>query len=114
MCAHWKKNFPSRYLQTSDPDDGPIETLIVGIGAENICIGTDAELKLVAKLRDAKSVVLNQTKCNALEGLAGSPDTETWVGTRIRLCKGTTTYKGKRVPCIVVEPPTPAAEAVGF
>jgi hypothetical protein len=113
--AHWKRSFPSKYLQTTDLDNGPIVTTIISVDNQNVGVGDDAELKPVAKLRDAKSLVLNVTKCNAIEEIAGTGDMDAWPGTRIKLQKGKTTYKGKRVPCIVVEPApkTPDVELPG-
>ena len=120
--AHWKKAFPSRYLQVSDLDDGPIVATIKSVGAENIGTGEDAELKLVVKFQESdKPLVCNLTRAEAIAKLAGSEDTDNWPGTRIAVRKGTTNYKGKRVECIAVEPPPKAArgkgassDAVGF
>src|SRR5688572_20272002 len=122
--AHWKKSFPSKYLQTSDLDAGPIDTTIVAVTSENVGAGEDAELKPVVRLRDSKALVLNVTKCNAIEEIAGTPDMDAWLGTRIRLRKGSTHFKGKKVPCILVEPapaiagstfePPESDSAVGF
>lgn len=114
--AHWKRSFPSKYLQTSDLESGPIVTTILSISDEIVGIGDDAEQKPVAKLRDAKSLVLNVTKCNAIEDIAGTPDMNRWPGTQIQIQQGWTKYKGKRVACIdVVAPPaTPALSGPAF
>jgi len=110
---HWKRSFPSKYLQTSDLDDGPVITTIVSVDTENIGVGEDAELKPVAKLRTAKSLVLNVTKCNSIEEIAGTPDMDAWPGTHIQLQKGSTKYKGKKVACIdVVAPAQPSSKPV--
>ena len=46
------------------------------------------------------------TRAEAIGDLAGSADTDAWAGTKIRLARGTTNYKGRRVDCIeVVAPP---------
>lgn len=113
--AHWKKSFPSRYLQVSDLDDGPIVATIKNVGAENVGAGEDAELKLVVKFKesDVKSLVCNLTRADAIATLAGSEDTDNWPGTRIAIRKGTTSYKGKRVECISVEAPPKASRGKG-
>ena len=121
--AHWKKAFPSKYLQAADLDTPAIVT-IKGVTTENVGTGDTVEPKLVARFTDAdvKGCVLNLTRAEATAGVAGSEDTERWPGTRIRLSRGWTRYQAKRVPCIVidappaqpdVEPPTDTSEA-GF
>jgi hypothetical protein len=123
FMAHWKKAFPSRYLQVSDLDDGPIVATIKSVGPESVGAGEDAELKLVVKFQEAdvKPLVCNLTRAEAVSALAGSEDTDGWVGTRISIRKGTTSYKGKRVDCLTVEAPPKVArgrstssEPVGF
>lgn len=106
--AHWKKGFPSRYLQVSDLDV-PIVATIASVKAETIGTGDDQELKLVVRFTnaDVKACVLNLTRAEAIETIVGDPDTDTWVGHRIKLVKGMTRYQGKRVACISVEAPGP-------
>jgi hypothetical protein len=110
--AHWKKAFPSRYLQVSDLEDGPIVALIKSVAAENVG-GEDGDLKLVVKFHEPglKSLVLNLTRAEAVAELAGSDDTEQWPDTRIQLVRGTTRYQGKKVGCIVVQAPTTTAKS---
>jgi hypothetical protein len=115
--AHWKKHFPSRYLQVSDLEDGPLVVTIKGTAAENVGIGEDAELKLVIKFRELeKGLVANQTRANMIEEIAGTPDVEEWPGTRIQIQEGKTSFKGKRVACLEVVAPSAQSdkEAVGF
>src|SRR5262245_44074660 len=119
--AHWKKAFPSRYLQVTDLDSGPLTLTIASVGAENVGAGENSELKLTVKFQEpgTKGLVCNLTRAEAIAELAGSDDTERWPGTRLQLVKGTTRYQGKKVGCIVVQaPPTAEAQAlsdvVGF
>jgi hypothetical protein len=102
--SHWKKSFPSRYLQVSDLDDGPIIATIKSVSTENVGSGDATELKLVLHFKEAgiKNVVLNLTRAEAIETIVGDPDTDKWPGHRIRILKGTTRYQGKRVPCISI------------
>ena len=103
--AHYKKAFPSKYLQAADLDT-PIMATIKSVTSENVGSGDQPELKLVAAFReDVKGVVLNLTRAEAIAELAGDEDTDTWPGTRIRLSRGTTHYRGKRVACIAVDAP---------
>jgi hypothetical protein len=110
---HWKKAFPSRYLQVSDLEDGPLVATIKRVSAENVGTGDDAELKLVVHFEESsiKSLVLNLTRAEAIESLAGNPDTEQWPGTRVQLVRGQTRYQGKKVGCITVEAPPTRARA---
>src|SRR5262245_20570239 len=114
--AHWKKAFPSRYLQVADLEDGPITAIIKTVDAENVG-GENSDLKLVVKFHEpgVKSLVCNLTRAEAIAEIAGSEDTEEWPGTKIQLVRGTTRYQGKKVGCIVVQRPvSPVASAVGF
>ncbi len=111
--AHWKKAFPSKYLSVADLDDGPITATIAAVLTTNI--GDDQELKLVVQFKEAdvKQLVLNLTRGEALAELAGSEDTDKWVGCTIQLVKGSTRYQGRKVGCITVQAPM-VADAVGF
>jgi hypothetical protein len=103
--AHWKKAFPSKYLQASDLDH-PVIATIKSVPTENVGSGDNLEEKLVAKFQeDVKGVVLNLTRAEAISAIAGDDDTDTWVGVRIRLSRGMTRYQGKKVPCIVIDAP---------
>ena len=61
--------------------------------------------------KQAKRVVMNQTKSEAIGRIAGTDDDDEWVGVRIRLQKGRTKFQGKTVDCIeIVAPPAPPAK----
>lgn len=107
--AHWKKRFPSRYLQVSDLDGGSIDATIKTIGDELIGMGEQAVEKPVVyfKEKDVKPCVLNQTRADSVAQIAGTPDDDKWSGVRVRLQKGRTRFQGKAVECIdIVSPPT--------
>lgn len=107
--AHWKKSFPSKFLQVSDLDT-PIVVVIASVGEENV----GEEGKLVARFEKPaiKLLVLNQTRSEAIENIAGHGDIDHWPGTRIQVQRGWTRFQGKRVSCIeVVAPSTPATPA---
>src|SRR5262245_8960078 len=103
---HWKRGFPSKFLQVSDLDT-PIVATIQSVGAESVGSGDSAERKLVVRFVEptVKAVVLNLTRAEAIEGIAGDADTDKWTGTVIKLTKGSTRYQGKRVACIAIEAP---------
>jgi hypothetical protein len=109
----WKKRFPSKYLKASDLDDGPIDATIKEIVNETIGQGDRQELKPVLYCREkgVKGVVMNLTKMEALEQIAGTSDDDDWPGLKIRFQKGRTKYQGKSVDCIdIVKPPAPATK----
>jgi len=105
--AHWKKRFPSKFLQASDLD-APIDATIKAVENELIGTGDRAELKPVLLFREktVKPVVLNLTRSEAIATIAGADDDDEWVGVRVRLQRGSTRYQGKKVDCIdIVAPP---------
>ena len=116
--AHFRKSFPSRFMQSTDLDDGPITVTINAVPEENLGTTDKPDPKPVAEFQeeDVKPVVLNITRCEAIAEIVGNPDTNRWPGTRIQLAKGWTRYQGKKVACIEVLPPPAddATEAVGF
>jgi hypothetical protein len=111
--AHWKKSFPSRYLQAADLDQ-PILATIDRVVNENVGADDRVELKPVLILREPgiKGVVLNLTRAEACAEIAGDDDMDHWAGTCVQLVRGITRYQGKKVPCIVIErqPAKPAGK----
>jgi hypothetical protein len=106
--GNWKDRFPSKYMKSSDLDDGPIDATIKEIVNETIGQGDRQELKPVLSCRekDVKGVVMNLTKMEAIATIAGTDDDDEWAGVKIRLQKGRTKYQGKTVACIeIVAPP---------
>jgi hypothetical protein len=111
--AHWKKAFPSKFLQVSDLDGGPITATIARAGLETVG-GEDGESKLVVRFSepDVKALVCNLTRAEAIAELAGDEDWDRWPGTIVQLVRGTTRYQGRKVGCIVVQ--APITSDVGF
>jgi len=112
VMAHWKKAFPGKFLQVSDLDT-PIVATIASVRIENVGNEEDGERKPVVRFQepDVKSLVCNLTRAESIAAIAGDDDVDNWVGTRIRIVRGTTRFQGKKVSCISVEPPTRTAEA---
>ena len=110
--AHFRKSFPSRFMQSTDLDDGPITATIKEVTQENLGTKEKPDEKPVARFEEEtlKPVVLNITRCEAIAEIAGSEDMDDWSGVRIQLAKGWTRYQGKKVACIEVLPP-PADDA---
>ena len=117
--AHFRKSFPSRFLQSSDLDNGPVTVTVKSTADEDFGTKENPQSKPVAlfKEEDFKPLVLNLTRAEAIAEIAGSEDMDNWPGTRIRLSKGSTRFQGKKVACIdVTKPPMnqALAEEVGF
>jgi hypothetical protein len=112
--AHWKKGFPSKYLQASDLDGGPLHGTIKEVRYADVGAGDDAERKQVAFFHEPqiKGVVLNMTRCEQLETIIGDPETDHWPGHRVKIVRGVTRYQGKRVFCIAFEAPDDIDEAM--
>ena len=52
---------------------------------------------------EGRGVVLNQTRLKTLIAAFG-PQSDNWLGREIAILRGTTTFSGKHVPAIVIEP----------
>ena len=93
--AHWKKSFPSKYLQAADLDT-PIMATVKTVVNENIGQGDAVELKPVVQWDESvKGVVLNLTRAEALATLPIRRHGRL-AGTRVLLRRGTTRTRGKR------------------
>ena len=105
-----------KYYKTDDVESGPVTLTVAGTVSESI----GDELKFCATFAEpgAKKLVLNRTRAEALAEAADSPNTDDWVGVRVRLSKGVTTFQGRRTPCLVLagvgKRARPAVEDVGF
>ncbi len=100
--THFKTAFPGKYLQIADlgtPIVGTIKTVTI----ETVGAGDDAGQKPVVRFleEEYRPLVLNLTRAAAIAAIAGD-DIEHWIGIRIRISRGHTSYKGKPTPCIVV------------
>jgi hypothetical protein len=105
--SDWKKSFPSKYVQVADLDT-PMVVTITHVSEENVGTEGAVQVKPVVYFRETrKGVVLNKTRGEAIQEIAGSSDMDDWVNVRIQIQRGETLYQGKRVPCIDVVAPTP-------
>lgn len=97
------KIFPSRYLKAGDLDGREITVTIKEVKLENV--GQTKESKPVLYFRGAqKGLVLNITNSKRIAMMAGSKDTDDWVGQRIILYPTETEFGGETVDCIRVKP----------
>jgi hypothetical protein len=93
--------FTSNLLNaTSIPADVRIEATVVSARPREF----DDGLKLIIYTDyRGKGVVLNQTRLGALVEAWGL-NYEDWAGKQIIISQGSTTYGGKAVPCVKIEP----------
>lgn len=96
--------FPSKYIKASDLDDKTINVTIADIKIEQV--GQDRDTKPVAYFKGkTKGLVLNKTNSRKIASLAGSPETDDWVGVEIAIFPTETEFAGETVECIRVKAP---------
>ena len=106
--------FPSRFLKAADlRDASPIVTIerveMEEVGAQ----GQPKEQKPVVYFKDkVRGLVLNKTNANAITRIAGSPDTEDWVGVHVELFVAQVEFAGDMMSAIRVRAPKKAPVAV--
>jgi hypothetical protein len=103
---HYMTAFPSKFLSAAEVEN-PYDATIEDVEFDDVGTDDKSEKKLVATFEENghKPIVLNRTRCEALEELTKTPDYKKWAGTRVNISQGTTRYAGKKVPCIVIGPP---------
>jgi hypothetical protein len=96
--------FPSKYLKASDLNDATVNVTISDIKIEQV--GQDKDTKPVAYFQGkTKGLVLNKTNSRKIASIAGSPETDDWVGVEIAIFPTETEYAGESVECIRVKAP---------
>ena len=116
--------FPSKFLKASDLDDQTVTVKIADVKIEQV--GQNQETKPVAYFEGKKKgLVLNKTNSRKIAQIAGSPETEDWVGVEVAIYPTETEFGGESVECIRVkapkgtrrvenEPPPVTDEEIGF
>ena len=98
------KVFPSRYLKVADLNGREVAVVIKDVKLESV--GKGQEAKPVAFFRGTdKGLVLNVTNSKRIASIAGTQETDAWVGTRIVLYGTETEFQGDTVECIRVRVP---------
>ena len=96
--------FPSKYLKASDLNDQTVVVKIADVKVEQV--GQNQDTKPVAYFEGKKKgLVLNKTNSRKIASIAGSPETEDWVGTEIAIFPTETEFGGESVECIRVKAP---------
>jgi hypothetical protein len=106
--------FPSKYLKAADVKDRPIIAVISHIAQETVGQGADAKEKYVLHFENGKPIVLNRTNWDALEEAFG--DSDDWAAHKVRIKCARTSFQGKSVDGVRLEPitPKPAAKDDNF
>jgi hypothetical protein len=105
--------FPSTYIKASDLEGMAVAVTIEDVKVEEV--GRNKDTKPVAYFTGKKKgLVLNRTNSKKIAEIAGSQDTEDWVGVEIAIYPTETEFGGETVDCIRVKPvsrPTRKAKA---
>jgi hypothetical protein len=97
--------FPSQYLKSADAKVAPIIAAIKHVEMTLVGQGKDQEEKPVLHLEGAKPMVLNRTNFEAIEEAFG--DSDDWPGHKIKIKTVRTSFQGKSVDGLRVEPIVP-------
>ena len=95
--------FPSKYLKSVDVKAKPLIATISYVAQE--AVGQDKKEKPVIYLEAGKPIVCNRTNFEAIEEAFG--DSDNWPGKKIKVFCAPTSFQGKRVDGIRVEPIVP-------
>jgi hypothetical protein len=95
--------FPSKYLKSVDVKAKPLIATISYVAQEPV--GQDKKEKPVIYLEAGKPIVCNRTNFEAIEEAFG--DSDNWPGKKIKVFSAPTTFQGKRVDGIRIEPIVP-------
>jgi hypothetical protein len=102
--ADFHKAFPSKYVAASDLDGQPKNLTIERVDWEKV--GQAGDQRWVAYFKGAtKGCVLNKTNCTAIAKIAGSTDTDDWVGVQVQLYPAEVEFQGETVQAIRIRQP---------
>jgi hypothetical protein len=99
---HTKDAFPSKFLQSADVKTKPTIAAISHVEMQLIGLGPDQKEKPVLHLDDGKLMVLNRTNFETLEEAFG--DSDDWPGHKIKIRCARTSFQGRIVDGLRVEP----------
>ena len=101
--------FPSKYLKSSDVKDRPMIATISHIEQVSVGQGKDAKDKLALFFESGKPMVLNRTNFETLEDAFG--DSDDWAGHKVKVKAVRTSFQGKPVDGIRLDPIVPKPTA---
>jgi hypothetical protein len=95
--------FPSKYLKSADVKAAPMVAIISYVTQE--AVGQDKQTKPVIYLERGKPIVCTRTNFEAIEAAFG--DSDDWAGQKIKIYCAVTSFQGKRVDGIRIDPIVP-------
>lgn len=99
------KHFAGSYLKAEQLPRNPVPVRISRVVVEYIGSEGQKEEKPVLYFDGKEAgLVLNKTNAIALAEMLGSDETDEWPGYMILLCRESTMFNGRSVPCIRVRP----------
>jgi hypothetical protein len=96
-------DFQSKYLKSADVKAKPLVAVISYLAFESV--GQDKRQKPVLYFETGKPIVVNRTNFETLEDVFG--DSDNWPGHKVKVYCAPTSFQGKRVDGIRVEPIVP-------
>jgi hypothetical protein len=98
--------FPSKYVKAADIGDKEVKVTITSVSVEEV--GDDE--KPVARFKKTdKGLVLNRTNWDRIALIAGTDESDEWVGLEITLYTELVSYAGKTAPAVRVKKPPRSA-----
>lgn len=94
--------FPSKYLKASDLGEAQPVVTISRVEIEPVGQGRDMKPILYFQGKE-KGLVLNKTNSRKVAALAGSFETDEWVGTQIKLYATEVEFQGETVEAIRIK-----------
>jgi hypothetical protein len=94
--------YPSKYIKTAD-FTGPATYTLHSLNIEEV--GQEKERRPIAYFKEInRGMVINRTNWDVLEDTFG-PDTDRWIGQVVEVFPTTTSFGGRRVPCLRIRLP---------
>jgi hypothetical protein len=95
--------FQSKFLKSADVKAKPLVAVISYCAFESV--GQDKKEKPVIYFESGKPIVCNRTNFEAIEDAFG--DSDNWPGHKVKIYCAPTTFQGRRVDGVRVEPIVP-------
>jgi hypothetical protein len=95
--------FPSKYLRAPDLQGTSPTVTVAGVDFEPVGRSREVRPPIVRFVNKTKGLLLNKTNALALAAIAGTPQTDQWVGIKVRLVTTTATFAGESYPVIRVQ-----------
>jgi hypothetical protein len=102
--------FPSKWLKSSDVEEGDMHLTIKSVKIEDIGQGDNQETKPVIYFEETdKGMVLNKTNADTISRLH-TPETDNWIGKKISIFSTEVDFAGKQTLALRVRMKTPKTD----